>query len=225
MNKIPKCKNKNAISKQNLKLTKKYSGENYIINAHQIKNLKQNDSNKYLEKEVINSIIKTLKPSTITTASSKNNSLLSNKNVISYFIFNFILTLIFIYILVKKCSKKLVSSSTQIIQKTHSIHSESRNIRNLKQKRAYNSSKMMSGVTIQTKRKLSRRSLNTRNKIFKCPINSIQSFGGLRNSVSFISINTNIGSPWIGVNESNLRMDNGLKKKIHFSNHVKNALL
>jgi len=84
---------------------------------------------------------------------------------------------------------------------------------------------MMSGVTIQTKRKLSRRSLNTRNKIFKCPINNIQSFGGLRNSVSFISINTNIGSPWIGVNESNLRMDNGLKKKIHFSNHIKNALL
>jgi len=84
MNKIPKCKNKNAISKQHLKLTKKYSGENYLINAHQIKNLKQNDSNKYLEKEVINSIIKSLKPSTITTASSKNNSLLSNKNVISY---------------------------------------------------------------------------------------------------------------------------------------------
>jgi len=84
MNKIPKCKNKNAISKQHFKLTKKYSGENYLINAHQIKNLKQNDSNKYLEKEVINSIIKSLKPSTITTASSKNNSLLSNKNVISY---------------------------------------------------------------------------------------------------------------------------------------------
>jgi hypothetical protein len=84
---------------------------------------------------------------------------------------------------------------------------------------------MMSGVTIQTKRNLSRRSLNTRNKIFKCPTNSIQSFGGLRNSVSFISINTNIGSPWTGINESNLRMDNGLKKKINFSNHVKNALL
>ena len=82
MNKIPKCKNKNVISKQHLKLTKKYSGDNYIINAHYNKNLKQNDSNKYLEKEVINSIIKNLKPSTITTASSKNNSLLSNKNVI-----------------------------------------------------------------------------------------------------------------------------------------------
>lgn len=87
MNKIPKCKNKNAISKQHLKLTKKYSGEYNIVNVHHIKNLNQNDSNKYLEKEVINSIIKSLKPSTITTASSKNNSMLSNKNVIAYIIF------------------------------------------------------------------------------------------------------------------------------------------
>ena len=84
---------------------------------------------------------------------------------------------------------------------------------------------MMTGATIQTKRKLSRRNLNTRNRIFKCPINNFQSFGGIRNSVSFISINTNIGSPWTGFNESNLRRDNGLKKKINFSNHVKNALL
>jgi len=91
MNKIPKCKNKNPISKQHLKLTKKYSGDNYIINAHHNKRLKQNDSNKLLEKDVINSIIKSLKPSTITTASSKNNSLLSNKNVIAYIIFNYIL--------------------------------------------------------------------------------------------------------------------------------------
>jgi len=91
MNKIPKCKNKNPISKQHLKLTKKYSGDNYIINTHHNKSLKQNDSNKLLEKDVINSIIKSLKPSTITTASSKNNSLLSNKNVIAYIIFNYIL--------------------------------------------------------------------------------------------------------------------------------------
>ena len=91
MNKIPKCKNKNPISKQHLKLTKKYSGDNHIINTHHNKSLKQNDSNKLLEKDVINSIIKSLKPSTITTASSKNNSLLSNKNVIAYIIFNYIL--------------------------------------------------------------------------------------------------------------------------------------
>lgn len=85
MNKIPKCKSKNGISRQNLKLTKKYSGENNILNIHHNKNLKQYDSNKRFGKDVINSIIKSLKPSTITTASSKNNnSLLSNKNVIIY---------------------------------------------------------------------------------------------------------------------------------------------
>jgi hypothetical protein len=89
MNKIPKCKSKNAISRQNLKLTKKYSGENNILNIHQSKNLKQYDSNKHFEKDVINSIIKSLKPSTITTASSKNNSLLSNKNVIILYIIIF----------------------------------------------------------------------------------------------------------------------------------------
>ena len=127
--------------------------------------------------------------------------------------------------LVEKCPKK-ASSSTQIIQKVHSLHSESRNHRNnLRQNKPYNSSKMIAGVTIQTKRKFNKRNINTRNKFFKYSINNIPSFGGLRNSVSYISINTNMGSPWRGINESISRNDNVSKKKINLSNHVKNALL
>ena len=84
---------------------------------------------------------------------------------------------------------------------------------------------MITGVTIQTKRRFYKRNLNTRNKFFKCSINNIPSFGGLRNSVSYISINTNMGSPWRGINESISRNDNLSKKKINLSNHVKNALL
>ena len=84
---------------------------------------------------------------------------------------------------------------------------------------------MITCGTIQTKRRFYKRNLNTRNKFFKCSINNIPSFGGLRNSVSFISINTNMGSPWRGINESISRNDNLSKKKINLSNHVKNALL
>ena len=107
MNKIPKCKSKNAISRQNLKLTKKYSGENNILNIHHNKSLKQYDSNKHFEKDVINSIIKSLKPSTITTASSKNNSLLSNKNIIIYIFNNILIYIIYIYF-IRKVSKKSI---------------------------------------------------------------------------------------------------------------------
>ena len=84
---------------------------------------------------------------------------------------------------------------------------------------------MITGVTIQTKRRFNKRNLNTRNKFFKCSINNIPSFGGLRNSVSYISINTNMGSPWRGINESISRNDNLSKNKINLSNHVKNDLL
>ena len=81
MNKIPKCKSKNAISRQHLKLTKKYSGENKFINLQQPKNIFQFDSNKLLRKDSKNSIIATTKQSTISSASSKNTSLISNQNV------------------------------------------------------------------------------------------------------------------------------------------------
>lgn len=81
MNKIPKCKSKNGISRQHLKLTKKYSGENKIINLQQSKNFNHFDSNKLFRRDSKNSIIASTKPSTISTASSKNNSLISNQNV------------------------------------------------------------------------------------------------------------------------------------------------
>ncbi len=82
MNKIPKCKSKNVISRQHLKLTKKYSGDNKLISLQNSKILKHFDSSKHFGKDIKNSLISSSKPSTFTTASSKNNSLLSNKNVI-----------------------------------------------------------------------------------------------------------------------------------------------
>ena len=82
MDKIPKCKIKNSISKQNLKLTKKFSGENKILSIHQSKIVKHFDSDKLLKRDSKNSLITNTKPSTISSASSKNNSLISNQNVI-----------------------------------------------------------------------------------------------------------------------------------------------
>ena len=96
MNKIPKCKSKNTISRQNLKLIKKYTGENNIIKNHYSKNIKHFGSYKQVRKEIVNSIIKSLKPSTITTASSKKNSIFSKKNVI--YIYLNIFLFIYFYI-------------------------------------------------------------------------------------------------------------------------------
>ena len=81
MNKIPKCKSKNTISRQHLKLTKKYSGENKFLNLQQQKNINQFYSNKLLKKESKNSIIAITKQNTISSTSSKNSSLMSNQNV------------------------------------------------------------------------------------------------------------------------------------------------
>ena len=81
MNKIPKCKSKNTISRQHLKLTKKYSGENKFLNLQQQKNINQFYSNKLLKKESKNSIIASTKQNTISSTSSKNSSLMSNQNV------------------------------------------------------------------------------------------------------------------------------------------------
>ena len=84
MNKIPKCKSKNSISKQHLKLTKKYSGENKNININHSKIIKHIESDKQLKRESKNSLISNTKPSTLSSGSSKNNSLISNQNVILY---------------------------------------------------------------------------------------------------------------------------------------------
>ena len=105
MNKIPKCKSKNIISRQHLKLTKKYSGENKIINLHQSKIINQFDSNKLIRKDSKNSIIASTKQSTISSASSKNSSLASNQNVSIFNIYLIILPY-FIFFLCKKVSKK-----------------------------------------------------------------------------------------------------------------------
>ncbi len=106
MNKIPKCKSKNAISRQHLKLTKKYSGENKIINIKQSKIIKSFESNKQLRKDSKSFIFGNTKPSTISTSSSKNSSLLSNQNVIYIYITIINILLYIISFINKKVLKK-----------------------------------------------------------------------------------------------------------------------
>ena len=95
MNKIPKCKNKNPISRQPLKLTKKFSGDNRI-NVPRSKIFTCFESNKSLKKDSKYSIVISTKPSTISSASSKNNSIISSKNVNIYLYFK----IIFIYFII-----------------------------------------------------------------------------------------------------------------------------
>lgn len=106
MNKIPKCKSKNSLSRQYLKLKKKYSGENKIINIKQTKIIKPFDSNKQLRKDSQNSIFINTKPSTVSTTSSKNSSLNSNQNVIYIYIIIIYIPLFIISFLNKKVLKK-----------------------------------------------------------------------------------------------------------------------
>ena len=90
MNKIPKCNTKNSFTRNYLKLTKKLSVENRIINRKIQKKLKSLNSSKPLSKEnSAYSLISTKKTSTLTTTSSKNNSLITHKNVIYIFFYNF----------------------------------------------------------------------------------------------------------------------------------------
>lgn len=86
MNKIPKCVTRNSFTQNYLKLTKKYTGENRIVNINYPKKLKSINSSKYFSKETTaHSLISTKKPTTISTTSSKNNSLIIHKNVINIF--------------------------------------------------------------------------------------------------------------------------------------------
>ena len=122
----------------------------------------------------------------------------------------------------------MIFSTTQIIQKTHSFHSESRNNgNNLKPNhRVFNSSKVTNGEAIANRRQLSGFDLNTKDKYFKISINKLQSTGGLRNSISFASNNTNIVSPGVNnINVSISKIDNSSKKNINLPHNDKNALL
>ena len=87
MNKIPKCITRNSFTRHYLKLTKKLSGENRIINDNIKKQERVLNSSKHLSKEnTTYSLISTKKPSTLTTTSSKNNSLIIHKNVTHIYI-------------------------------------------------------------------------------------------------------------------------------------------
>lgn len=83
MNKIPKCLTRNSIPRHYLKLTKKISKNNRLLNNNKQKRDKSLNSTKNFSKDTTAySLISTKKPSILTTTSSKKNSLISNKNVI-----------------------------------------------------------------------------------------------------------------------------------------------
>ena len=83
MNKIPKCITRNSFTRNYLKLTKKLSVEKRIMNHKFQKKQKSLNSSKQLSKEnSAYSLISTKKTSTLTTTSSKNNSIIAHKNVI-----------------------------------------------------------------------------------------------------------------------------------------------
>ena len=87
MNKIPKCNTRNTFTRNYLKLTKKLSVENRIMNRKIQKKLKSLNSSKPLSKEnSAYSLISTKKTSTLTTTSSRNNSLITHKNVNNIFL-------------------------------------------------------------------------------------------------------------------------------------------
>ena len=87
MNKIPKCITRNSFTRNYLKLTKKLSVENRIMNRKIQKKLKSLNSSKPLSKEnSAYSLISTKKTSTLTTTSSRNNSLITHKNVNNIFL-------------------------------------------------------------------------------------------------------------------------------------------
>lgn len=209
-----------------MKLTKKFSGENRINNPRS-KIFTCFDSNKPLKKDSKNSIVISTKPSTISSASSKNNSIISSKNVNIYLYFKILFILLFFS---KKYPKKITLSSTQIIQKAQSFHSESRNSKNnLKQNnKVFNSSKLINGVTMEPRRKMSGFDLNPKETLIKYPLNKIQPTGGLRNSVSLGSNTTNMASPGVNINLSISKGVNSCKNNNNnnnLSNNNKNALL
>ena len=121
----------------------------------------------------------------------------------------------------------MTSLNSQIIQKSHSFHSESRNYRNNLQpnNKAFNSSKIINGVILQSKRQLSGFDLNTKDKYFKYPMNKFQLAGGLRNSISFGSNTTNMASPGMNNNASISKKDNSSNKNTNLYNNDKNVLL
>jgi hypothetical protein len=87
MNKIPKCNTRNSFTRNYLKLTKKLSVENRIMDRKIQKKLKSLNSSKPLSKEnSAYSLISTKKTSTLTTTSSRNNSLITHKNVNNIFL-------------------------------------------------------------------------------------------------------------------------------------------
>ena len=90
MNKIPKCLTRNPNTRHYYKLTKKYTGENRLINNNNniINRERTLNLSKHFSKESINSMISTMKPSILTTTSSRNNSMVIHKKVINiiYFI-------------------------------------------------------------------------------------------------------------------------------------------
>ena len=87
MDKIPKCITRKSFTRHCLKLTGKNTVDNRFININYPKKDKSLNISKQFSKETTaNSLISTKKPSTISSTSSKSNSLIIHRNVIYIFI-------------------------------------------------------------------------------------------------------------------------------------------
>jgi len=89
----------------------------------------------------------------------------------------------------------------------------------------FNSTKVINGIAIQQRRKLSGIDLNSRDKYIKYSLNKLYPAGANRNSISFGSNTTNMGSPTANINISISKVDNSSKKITYLPNNDKNALL
>ena len=92
--------------------------------------------------------------------------------------------------------------------------------------RVFNSTKVINPIAIKQRRKISGIDINTKEKIIKNLQNKLQPVGANnRNSISFGSNTTNMGSPSGNINASISKVDNSSKKNTYLSNNDKKALL
>lgn len=83
MNKIPKCLTRNSFPRHYLKLAKKISkNSRFLNNNKQMRDKSLNSTKNFSKDTTAYSLISTKKPIILTTTSSKNNSLITHKNVI-----------------------------------------------------------------------------------------------------------------------------------------------
>ena len=155
MNKIPRCITKNQITRQYLKLTKKFLEKNKTIynDSQSLKRDKSiNSSNHFSKDTTAYSLISTKKQS---SASSKSNSLLVLKTI------------------------KKKSSNLNSLNNKQKVYSESRNLKLIKKrnKKEENTTKEMIDMAMKPKKGILKINLNNRNKV-NLSLNKFPFIGG-----------------------------------------------